>query len=103
MTWESPTSIDWSNGFGSVFYYVNSVSLGWASRMFLIAIFIIVFTAYYKTRDEYKGAFAFSSLATFILALMGWLTNFVDLYTLIYTTAVLLVALAVLFVTDDTY
>ena len=100
MAWESPTAINWSNGAVEFLAYINTVTLGWVSRLTLIAIFIIVLTAYYKARDDFGGAVAAAGLGTFIVAFSGWLLEpaFVDWVTLAISIGVLFVGAAIVLI-----
>ena len=100
MAWQDPTTINWTQGMGSFFAYINSVTLGWASRMTLIGIYVIVLSAYYKARDDFFGAIAVAGISTFIVALLGWMVEpaFIDTPTLIIVTALMFIGVAVIMV-----
>lgn len=100
MTWQDPASINWSNGLVEFFSYINAVTLGWASRMLLIGVFIIVLSGYYKIRDDFAGGIAAAGVATFIVAFAGWLLDppFVDWITFAITIGVMFVGAAIVLV-----
>lgn len=98
MAWPDPSTIDWSSGVVSFFAYINTVSLGWASRMFLIGIYLIVLSGYYKARDDFVGGVAAAGVATFIIGFIGFLLEpqFVDWVTFSFTIAIAFVGAAAL-------
>lgn len=104
MVWENPANINWSDGFTSFLAYINSVSLGWVSRLLLIGVYVIVVTGYYKIRDDITGALAAAGTATFIVALMGFLLHppFVDWITFAISIGVLFVGAAAAIIDRNT-
>lgn len=103
MAWQSPADINWSNGAVEFLAYINAVTLGWASRMILIGIFVIVLSGYYKVRDDFGGAIAAAGVSTFLVALTGWLLDppFVDWITLAITIGVMFVGAAVVLLDNN--
>lgn len=97
MAWPDPTTINWSNGFTEFFAYINAVTLGWASRLVLFGIFVIVLAGYYYSRDDFAGAFAAAGISTFVVALTGWLLDppFVDWITFAMSIGIAFVGAAI--------
>lgn len=97
MSWPDPATINWSEGLGSMFVYINTVSLGWVSRMFLIAIYVIVLSAYYKARDDFGGGLAVAGISIFSIGLVGWIIDppFIDGITLAFATAIMFIGVAI--------
>jgi len=100
MAWQDPSTINWSNGFVEFFAYINAVTLGWASRLILIGIYIIVLSGYYKIRDDFGGAMAAAGVATFLVAFTGWLLDppFFDWITFAITIGVMFVGAAIVLI-----
>jgi len=100
MAWQDPTTINWSNGAVELLAYINAVTLGWASRMVLIGIYIIVLSGYYKARDDFSGGMAAAGVSVFIVAFFGFLLNpsFVDWITLAITIGLAFIGAAIVLV-----
>lgn len=80
MAWQDPTTINWTDGLGGAFYYVNSVTNGWVSNMLMIAIYVIVLMGYYRSQEDFAGAMAVAGAVIFIMGLfffIGGLTTWV--------------------------
>lgn len=95
MAWRDPATIDWSNGAAAFFYAINEYTLGWASRLILIGIYVIVLTGYFKARDDFAGGLAAAGIAVFIVALSFFLWNFVDWISLAISIGVMIVGAAI--------
>ena len=78
MTYPSPTTINGSKGFAEVLNYTNTVTDGWISNMFLIAIYFIVLIGFYKAKEDFKGALAVAGYGTFVVGLLFWIGGFVS-------------------------
>ena len=78
MAWESPTTINASQGFDSFIPYLNTVTQFWFGRMFMIAVFMIFLFGYLRAKDEdWIGGFAVASYVTFVIGLIFWVANIV--------------------------
>lgn len=97
MAWQDPATINWSNGLVEFLAYVNAVTLGWAARLVLLGIFVIVLTGYYKARDDFAGGLAAAGISTFVVAFAGWLLDppFVDWVTLAISIGVMFICAAI--------
>jgi len=78
MTYDSPSTINASKGFGEVLSYVNEVTNFWLSNMILIGIWIIVLMGFYKAKDDFSGALAVAGYTTFVVGLLFWIGGFVS-------------------------
>jgi len=78
MTYTSPSTINATKGFGEVLSYLNFITNGWISNMFMIAVYVIVLLGYYKARDDFKGAMAVAGYGTFVVGLLFWIGGFVS-------------------------
>ena len=80
MKWASPTSINSSRGIVAILEYTNTVTNFWMSRMLMVAIFVIFLMGYLRSSkdEDFLGAFAVGSFATFIIGILFWIIGFVD-------------------------
>lgn len=102
MAWRDPTTIDFSNGLADFFFYINEVTLGWTSRLFLIGIWIIVLSGYYKARDDFAGGLAAAGVATFVAALGFFIWGFVNWIEFAIAIGVMIVGAAVILIDRNT-
>jgi hypothetical protein len=98
MAWRDPSTIDFENGLADFFFYINEVTLGWASRLILIGIYIIVLSGYYKARDDFVGGVAAAGVATFVAAFGLFMWGFVDWITFGIVIAMMFVGAAVVLI-----
>ena len=96
MTYDSPSSINASNGLADVLVYINNVTNGWISNMILIGIFILVIMGYYRAKDDFTGGLAIGGFATFVVALLFWLGGFVSGITLAVVVGIAILGVAIL-------
>lgn len=101
MTYASPSSINASNGIGEILTYINEVTNNWASNMILIAVYIIFLMGYYRAKNDFIGGLAVSGFATFIIGLLFWLGGFINGWTFSFTIAILIIGVAVVFITKE--
>ena len=79
MAFTSPTEINATAGFSSIFPYLSEVTNFWFGRMIMIAIFIIFLMGYIKTKeDDWIGGIAVASYVTFVLGLIFWVIGIVS-------------------------
>lgn len=80
MTYASPTTINGSQGIGSLLNYINLVTEFWISRMLMVAIFIIFLMGYLRSKndDDFLGAIAVGSYATLVIGILFWIIGFLD-------------------------
>lgn len=76
MTYDSPTTVNMSKGFGELLIYLNNVTGHWISNMLLLGIWIIILVGVYKAKDDFAGALAISGWATFVVTLLFWAGGF---------------------------
>lgn len=98
VKYEYPTNIDFTNGTGGLFTYLNSVTFNWFSNFLLIAIFAIFATGFYIARRDAQGAFAVGGTMTFLVALPFYIAGFVSGITFAIVVAVAIVGFATLWV-----
>ena len=101
MTYASPTTINGTKGFGEVLNYINVVTNSWISNMFLVAIYVIVLIGFYKSKDDFKGAFAVAGYGTFVVALFFWIGGFIAGITFGITIAVAILGTLVLLMDNN--
>ena len=79
MAHTSPSEINATAGLDSFFPYLSEVTNFWFGRMLMIAIFVIFLMGYLRAKkDDFVGALAVSSYATFVLGLMFWVIGIVS-------------------------
>lgn len=80
MTITSPTTMNMSRGIVALLEYINTVTDYWVSRMIMVAIFVIFAMGYFRSKadDDFLGALAVGSFATFVIGLPFWLMGFLD-------------------------
>ena len=98
MAYASPTEINATKGIGEVLNYINDVTNFWISRMLMVAIFIIFFMGYIRSKndDDFVGAFSVSSYATLVIGILFWIIGFVDGVTFGIIIALSLISTAIL-------
>lgn len=92
-------SLNTSSGMANLLFYINGVTNFWAGRMIAIAVFVIFFMGYLRSKndDDFLSAFAISSYVTFIISLLFWLINFLDGYSFAISLGLALVSSVILF------
>ena len=78
--YDSPNTINSSEGIGSILNYMNEITNFWVGRMIMIAIFVLFLVGYIRGKgdEDFVGAFAVASYVTFVIGLLFWLINFLD-------------------------
>ena len=78
MAYNSPDTINFSNGTEELMPYINDVTNGWFGRGFILSIWIILVIGYLKlNKDDYFGAFAVASWVCVVLGMLGWVMHLV--------------------------
>ena len=78
MAWDSPTTINASQGFESLIPYLDGVTQHWFGRMFLFAVFLIFIFGYMRSKaGSFWDALAVSSYVTFIIGLLFWVIGII--------------------------
>lgn len=98
MAYQDPTTINWSEGLGGAFYYVNSVSNGWVSNMLLLSIYVIVLMGYYRSQTDFAGAMGSAGAITFIMGLFFFIAGMINWITFGFTIAGAVIGFVVLVV-----
>lgn len=98
MAYQSPATINWSDGLAGAFYYVNSVSNGWVSNMLLISIYMICLMVYYRTQEDFAGGMAVAGIVTFIMGLFFFVANITTWIIFGYTIGLAIIGFVVLIV-----
>ena len=96
MTYDSPTTINATKGFGEVLNYINVVTDNWISNMFLIAIYIITLMGFYKSQNDFSGAMAVSGYVTFVIGLLFWIGGFISGIAFGFTIALAIIGTIIL-------
>lgn len=99
--YEMPTSINFSEGMGEMFNYLNAVTSNWFSNLLLIAIYIIFATGFYFARRDIFGAFAVGGFATFVIGLLLWVGDVISGVTFTFVVAVAIISFASLWIGQD--
>jgi len=99
MSYISPSEINSSKGIGHILEYINVVSQYWAGRMTMIAIFVLFFMGYLRSKgdDDFVSAFAVSSYITFVIGLLFWLIKFLDSVSFGIIVGITVISSAILF------
>jgi hypothetical protein len=100
MAYESPTSINASEGIQTIFYYINNVTDEWFARMIMLAIYVIVLMGYYKARSDFSGALAVAGWGTFVVGLLFWVGGLISGW--VFSIVIGVAILGVVFVLIDT-
>lgn len=98
MAWQSPETINWTDGLAGAFYYVNSVSNGWVSNMLLISIYVIFLMGYYRSQDDFAGGMAVAGSVLFIMGLFFFIAGLITWIIFGYTIAAAIIGFVVLIV-----
>lgn len=95
--YKSVTDVNWSKGLGSLFSYVNEVTNGVISQMFIFAIFCIFLTGVYYSTKNFKMAMVVASLVSLIISIFFIMIQFVNIYTFMIVLAVFIVSVVYAF------
>ena len=99
MTWTSPTTINATEGIGTTFEFLSTVTEFWFGRMLMIAIFVIFLSGYLMARrEDYFGAIAVASYVTFVLGLLFWVIDLVTGMDFAIIIAITIISSVVLFI-----
>ena len=101
MVYDSPTSVNFTQGLGGTFNYLNTVTHNWFSNMLLIAIFIIFATGFYFSKRDMFGSFAVGGFATFVVGLLLWVGDVISGVTFTFVVAVAIIGFASLWIEDN--
>ena len=96
-----PNTINWSNGMGDAFNYLNAVTNSWFSNLLLISIYILFATGFYFAKRDFFGAMAVGGFATFVIALLLFVGEIISGVTFALVIAVAIVGFASLWVGHD--
>lgn len=80
MTYTSPTTINATQGIGSILNYINEVTNFWISRMIMVAIFVIFLMGYLRSKndDDIIGAVSVASYVSLVIGILFWIIDFLD-------------------------
>lgn len=98
MSWQDPTTINWSEGLGGAIYYVNSVTNSWFSNMLLISIYVIALMGYYRSQSDFAGGMAVAGAVSFVLALFFFIAGLINWVVFGFTIAGAVIGFVVLVV-----
>lgn len=94
MTHPSPSTINFTDGFGAMFNYLNTVTYNWFSNLLLISIYIIFATGFYFARRDFFGAMAIGGFAIFVVGLLFWIGHLISGITFAFVVAVAIISFA---------
>jgi hypothetical protein len=98
MSWQSPETINWTDGLAGAFYYVNSVSNGWVTNMMLISIYVICLMGYYRSQEDFAGGMAVGGIVTFIMGLFFFISGLMTWIIFGFTIAGAVIGFVVLII-----
>ena len=93
-----PTTINFTDGLGGMFNYLNLVTNSWFSNMLLISIYIIFAVGFYFSKRDFSGALAIGGFATFIIGLLFWVGDVISGVTFAFVVAVAIGSFASLWI-----
>lgn len=97
MTYDSPSTINATQGFITILDYINNVTGFWISNLLLLAIYAIILIGFYKSSGDFSGGLASAGFGTFVVGLLFWMGGFVNGWGFSISVAVMIVGvLAVL-------
>jgi hypothetical protein len=76
--YESPTTINASEGLGELINYINVVTQNWFGNLLIVGIWVIVLMGYYKAQNDFKGALAVAGYVTFVVSLLFWVGGWIS-------------------------
>jgi hypothetical protein len=76
--YESPTTINASEGLGELIDYINVVTQNWFGNLLIVGIWVIVLMGYYKAQNDFKGALAVAGYVTFVVSLLFWVGGWIS-------------------------
>ena len=99
MAYADPSDINFGNNIlSAIFTYLNLVTFGWFTNMFIIAIYIIIILGYYKAQRDFPAAMSIAGFVTFIVSLFLWLDGFILHITFGMVIAMMFVGVIVLLI-----
>jgi len=91
-----PTSINLTSGILDLLIYLNTVTKGWFLNMTLISIYLVLLSSYYLAKRDLTGGLAISGFATFIIALLFWLSGWLSIYIFLIVIAIAIIGVLAL-------
>ena len=102
MAFESPTTINATQGLESFLPYLSTVTDFWFGRMLIFAVFLIFFFGYMRSKGgQFFSAFAVSSYVTFVISMLFWAMNMITGLDFAWVVGVTLIASACLLVQNN--
>ena len=98
MAYESPSNINFTDGFTEMFRYLNLVTNSWFSNMLLITIYVIFASGFYFARRDMMGGLAVGGFATFVVGLLFWIGGLISGVTFTVVVGVAIVSFASLWI-----
>lgn len=99
--YESPTTINASEGLGELINYINVVTQNWFGNLLIVGIWVIVLMGYYKAQNDFKGALAVAGYGLFVAGLFFWIGGFVAGITFGITIALAIIGTLVLLLDNN--
>lgn len=100
MPYASPSTINFTSGFGAMFNYLNTVTSSWFSNLFLIAVYIIFVAGFYFARRDFFGGMAVGGFAIFVVGLLFWIGELISGVTFAFVIAIAIIGFASLWIGD---
>jgi len=101
MTYPIPSSINWSQGMTGAFSYLNTVTSSWFSNLLLISIYLLFSIGFYFAKRDLFGALAVGGFATFIIALLLFVSQTISAVTFTVVIAIAILGFASLWIGQD--
>lgn len=96
MAYKSPTEINWTKGAGESINYINEVTSGVFSNMFLLTLYLIVLFGVFKSTKDFVSALAIAGFTNVIIALIMWIGGWVTWPTFAVTVGLAIIGAAAL-------
>jgi len=94
----SPSTINFTTGFGAMFNYLNTVTHSWFSNLLLISIYLIFATGFYFAKRDFFGAMAVGGFAIFVIGLLFWVGGLISGVTFAFVVGVAVISFASLWI-----
>ena len=96
MAYESIKDANLVEGYGNLVNYVNNVSNGWFSYLFLIATYFIILFVLFKNERDFPESMTVAGFITFLIAAMFWFGGFLDGVSMLIVTSIFLISFVII-------
>ena len=99
MAWDSPTTINATEGITEVTTYLNEVSNNWFGDMLILSVFMIFLFGYLRAKgdNDFVGAFAVASFVSLVVATLLWIVGMIGGVIFGIVVGITLISVIVLF------